>query len=74
MIQIQLINIVIACERKVTLEQDRRNNHRYEPYVNYLATPCAKRKGRLIERVKIIEIEEEGRRDLYTWAYNLGEP
>jgi hypothetical protein len=37
MTQIQLMNSVIATERRLAYEEERRQNHRSEPYVNYLA-------------------------------------
>lgn len=37
--QIQLVNLVIAGERKLDYEADRRRMHRSEPHVNYLAAP-----------------------------------
>ncbi len=39
MVQIQLITSVIEWERGLEFEEDRRKNHRSEPYVNYLAAP-----------------------------------
>ncbi len=37
--QIQLINSVFEWERRLEIEDERRQNHRSEPYVNYLAPP-----------------------------------
>ena len=37
--QVLMINAMMESERVVTLSDDRRRFHRYEPYVNYLATP-----------------------------------
>jgi hypothetical protein len=48
---LQLINSISAWERK--LEQERRKNHRSEPYVNYLAAPqpCRKEQQSLFARI-----------------------
>ena len=37
MVQLQLINSVIEWERRLEFVEERRRNHRSEPYVNYLA-------------------------------------
>ncbi len=37
---------MIAWERKLEIEEERRINHRYEPYVNYLAVPQPYQKER----------------------------
>ena len=39
MFQTQLINAVLDWERRLEIEDEKRKNHRYEPYVNYLAEP-----------------------------------
>lgn len=39
MIQIQLMNNVIEWEKALQFEEERRENHGCEPYVNYLAAP-----------------------------------
>ncbi len=44
MVPIQLINSVLEWERALEYEEERRRNHRYEPYVNYLAAPQPRRK------------------------------
>jgi hypothetical protein len=44
MSQIQLINNIVEWERGLEFEEERRKQHRYEPYVNYLATPQTIRK------------------------------
>ena len=36
---LQLINSTIEWERIAEYEEEKRKNHRSEPYVNYLATP-----------------------------------
>jgi hypothetical protein len=46
MIQSQLISSVIMWERRLTLEEERRKNHRYDPYVNNLAPLQHSRKER----------------------------
>ncbi len=47
MVPIQLINSVLEWERALEYGEERRRNHRYEPYVNYLAPaqPCRKEKS-----------------------------
>lgn len=42
MFQPQMINTVLEWERRLEFEEERRRNHRTEPYVNYLAPaqPC----------------------------------
>lgn len=37
MIQSQLITSVNEWERRLEFEEERRKNHRFEPFVNYLA-------------------------------------
>lgn len=37
MFQTQLIQQVVEWERRLEIEDERRGNHRDEPYVNYLA-------------------------------------
>jgi hypothetical protein len=44
--QIPLINSVLEWERRLKFEEERRANHRSEPYVNYLAAPQSCRKER----------------------------
>lgn len=44
--EIQLINIVNEWERRREIEDERRENRRTEPYVNYLAAPQSWRKER----------------------------
>lgn len=39
MMQVQLTNSVIEWERRLAYETERRANHRFEPYVNFLAAP-----------------------------------
>ncbi len=39
MIQSQIISSVIEWERRLEVEQGRRDIHRSDPYVNYLAAP-----------------------------------
>jgi hypothetical protein len=39
MSSIQLINSVVEWERRIEFDDERRKNHRVEPYVNYLASP-----------------------------------
>ncbi len=39
MIQMQLISSIIELERRLTFQEDRLINRRFEPYVNYLAAP-----------------------------------
>ncbi len=39
MVQIQLIYSVIAWEKGLEYTEERRKNHRSEPYGNYLAAP-----------------------------------
>jgi hypothetical protein len=39
MIQSQIISSVIEWERRLEVEQGRREIHRADPYVNYLAAP-----------------------------------
>lgn len=46
MVQIQLINCVLDWERRLKLTEERRINHRSDPYVNYLAAPQSYRKER----------------------------
>ena len=46
MVHIPLINNVIALERALESEEDRRRNHRSEPYVNYLTAPQSCRRER----------------------------
>lgn len=37
--QILLINKMIELERMLDFEEEKRRNHRFDPYVNYLAAP-----------------------------------
>ena len=39
MVQIQLIYNMLAWERGLEFTEERRKDHRFEPYVNYLAAP-----------------------------------
>jgi hypothetical protein len=39
MIEVLLINNVIASERRQRVQEERRRNGRTEPYVNYLSAP-----------------------------------
>ena len=39
MSQIQLIHNILTWERALEIEEERRSQHRTEPYVNYLAAP-----------------------------------
>lgn len=45
MVQIQLINSVIKHKKRLECEEKRQENHRSEPYVNYLAAPQPYRNG-----------------------------
>ncbi len=51
--QIQLINSVIEWERRLEFEEERRKNHRSEPYVNYLAPvrSCRKERKSILARI-----------------------
>lgn len=51
--QIGLINNVIVLERRLEFEEERRKNHRSEPYVNYLAAPqlCRKKRKSIFARI-----------------------
>jgi hypothetical protein len=52
--QIQLINMVNEWDRGLVYEEERRNNHRFEPYVNYLAAPqqpCRKERKSIFARI-----------------------
>jgi hypothetical protein len=44
--QISLISSMLEWERRLKFEEERRANHRSEPYVNYLAAPQSCRKER----------------------------
>ena len=44
MLQTQFITSVLDWEHRLEIEDERRANHRYEPYVNYLAPVASKRK------------------------------
>ncbi|MBN2550258.1 MAG: hypothetical protein JXB15_13930 [Anaerolineales bacterium] len=46
MASIQMIISVLEWERSLEFEEERRKNHRYEPYVNYLAAVQPGRKER----------------------------
>jgi hypothetical protein len=45
MIEVLLINSMIASERRREVQEERRRNGRAEPYVNYLAAPQLCRTG-----------------------------
>ena len=53
MSSIQLVNSVLEWERRIEFEEEKRENHSYEPYVNYLAeaVPARKQSVSLIDRV-----------------------
>ncbi len=53
MFQIQLINTVLEWEKRLEIEDEKRKNHRFEPYVNFLAKvqPCRKERKPLFKRV-----------------------
>lgn len=44
MFDTQLIHTVHSWEQRLAVEEERRKNHRSEPYVNYLAKPQSTRK------------------------------
>jgi hypothetical protein len=46
MFQTQLIQQVVEWERRLEIEDERRENHRGEPYANYLAQVCPIRNER----------------------------
>ncbi len=46
MIQMQLINSIVEWEKRLEYEEKRLENHRFDPYVNYLAAPQPCRKDR----------------------------
>ncbi len=48
----QLINSTLEWERRLEYEEERRKNHRAEPYVNYLAAPQPARQDRKIKAGK----------------------
>jgi hypothetical protein len=45
MFQFSLVNDLIGWERSLEFKEERRKDHRFEPYVNYLAAPQAHRNG-----------------------------
>jgi hypothetical protein len=54
MVQFQLIASVLEWERQLEFEEERRKNHRTEPYVvNYLAAPqpCRKERKSILARI-----------------------
>lgn len=57
MVQIQLINMVVEWQRKLDIEEERRENHRSDPYVNYLAAPQPRQKVRQIRAKEIISAD-----------------
>lgn len=46
MVQIQVVSSVVEWRKRLDIEEERRNNHRFEPYVNNLAAPHPYRNGR----------------------------
>lgn len=52
---LQWINSVIGWERKLEYERERQENHRSEPYINYLAAPQRRRKERLLCFARIFQ-------------------
>jgi len=59
MIQIQLINSVTGWERLLEIVEQRRKNHRYEPYVNYLAFPLRSPKERTATISRVFQHHNE---------------
>lgn len=53
MFQTQLINTVLEWERRLEIENEKRKNHRFEPYVNFLAKvhPCRKERKSSFARI-----------------------
>ncbi len=60
MFQTQLISQVVEWERRLEIEDERRKNHRGEPYVNYLApVPCRKERRSIFAWVAELFHHEE---------------
>ncbi len=59
MIQSQLAYSVIEWERALEFEEERRRNHRSEPYVNWLAAPRPCRKERKSILARILQHRED---------------
>jgi hypothetical protein len=54
MFQTPLITQVVDLERRIEIDEERRQNHRSEPYVNYLAkvqTTCRTERESILSRV-----------------------
>jgi len=53
MFQNQLINTVLVWERKLEIDDEKRKNHRYEPYANFLAPiqPYPKERKSILARI-----------------------
>ena len=58
---LQWISSIIGWERKLEYERERRENHRSEPYINYLAAPQRRRKERKSCFVRIFRQHKETR-------------
>ncbi len=56
MFQYQMVNTIVGWERRLQVEEEKRKNHRYEPYVNYLAP---------------LERSRQERRSIFTWLLAL---
>ena len=57
MFQIQLINTVVEWERRLEIEEEKRKNHRPEPYTDFPTDPQPCRKER---------------KSIFAWIFSLG--